>query len=571
MAGRFYDVNHSSSSLVSFTDIQKQQQPQSPLQQLSSCCPESSEQFQKLQIPPKTISHWFQHIILLRILKAVICIALYCIIVYFIAACILQISLLHPIQTTLDIVSLLFSFRSVLYALVFSIFGALNTALFAFFVLRFDSEERLSCRSLRAWIIYFGSLNIALAQVICLSVGSNSPDFSRFFIYFLAVAQAVVTFHEVFRVNHRLVFPVIEMRPYMQLNFVLAPAAKSVLDARLFRIIKWAGLFIIVCGLPIFGLSIFRNLLNISLCFSTSVLLLVHMFLHHIAVGLIKVFILQSFEFTMPPPHAILNPTPEDQRTLMDALESNGITKAFAFWDLRSLSAACHRRRQIIFSLSQPGGHPRKWNAVKLSCLRQIQFLNIQFENENDRIRSQTFASVTGPLLPPDGHRPAILCQTTWQKDGIRQRIIPKNLRKEDKDLFRGSILNKLPLFLDKLKGLICVSHRIVSFFDVYLGILAIESIAALICVSLNEDHFGVVQKDLREVVSVLLQFCNNLERYMRSAKEDREWQNKTCVPLLTSITMALNRIRFTFPDGSISKLLSPQEVSYFDKLTSID
>lgn len=40
------------------------------------------------------------------------------------------------------------------------------------------------------------------------------------------------------------------------------------------------------------------------------------------------------------------------------------------------------------------GGHPRNWNAVKLSCLRQIQYLSLQFENENDRIRSETFASV---------------------------------------------------------------------------------------------------------------------------------------------------------------------------------
>uniref|UniRef100_A0A0R3QI45 Uncharacterized protein n=1 Tax=Brugia timori TaxID=42155 RepID=A0A0R3QI45_9BILA len=137
-----------------------------------------------------------------------------------------------------------------------------------------------------------------------------------------------------------------------------------------------------------------RNLFGISLYFNALVLLLVHFFLHHIAIGLIKVFILQNYEFSMPPPHAVLNPTPEEQRTLMNALESNGIIKAFAFWDLRSLSAACHRRRQIIFSLSQPGGHPRNWRAIKLSCLRHIERLSLQFENENDRIRSETFASV---------------------------------------------------------------------------------------------------------------------------------------------------------------------------------
>nr|CDQ08470.1 Bm13575 [Brugia malayi] len=57
----------------------------------------------------------------------------------------------------------------------------------------------------------------------------------------------------------------------------------------------------------------------------------------------------------------------------------------------------------------------------------------------------------------------------------------------------------------------------------------------------------------------------------MRSVKKDKEWQNKTCSPLLTSITMALSRMRFTFPEGSISKLLSVQEATYFEKLTSFD
>ncbi|KAL3984974.1 Nucleoporin protein Ndc1-Nup family protein [Acanthocheilonema viteae] len=562
MAERLYDFHPSSQSLLSAAiNNQKQQQLSSP----------HSETVEHLhQISSESISQWFQHLIFLRILKALICFGLYCIPAYFLAVCILQISLLHPVQAALDCSSLLFSFRSILYSLLFAIFGAIHAALLAFFVLRFDNEDRLSCKSLRAWLIYFASLNTAFLHVICLSLGSNSPEFTRFFIYLLTVAQAVITFHELFRRNHRLVFPVIEMQPYMQFNFVLIPAAKSILDMKVSQILKWIALFVMACGLPLFGWSLFRNLFNISLYFSISVLLMVHSFLHHIAVGLIKVFVLQSYEFSMPPPHAVLNPTPEEQRTLMDALESNGIIKAFAFWDLRSLSAACYHRRKIIFSLSQPGGHPRNWNAIKFSCLRHIQHLSLQFENENDRIRSETFASVTAPLLPSsDSNRPVILGQIAWQKDGLRQRFLPKNLRKANKDSSHADLANKLSSFLNKF--LIHASHHIVSFFDVYIGILAIESVAALICVSLNEDRFGVVQKDLQEIISVFLQFSNNLERYMRSFKKDKEWQNKTCVPLLTSITMALNRMRFTFPESSLSKLLSAQQAFYFEKLTSFD
>ncbi|KAM3717852.1 Nucleoporin ndc-1 [Dirofilaria immitis] len=566
MAGRFHDFTPLSPSLASSTSIDNQKQ-----QQLSYS--ESSEQsHQKFQISANSISQWFQHIIFIRIIKAIICFGLYCIAMYFIAACILQISLLHPIQAVLDCSSLLFSLRSFMYALLFVIFGTIHAALLAFFVLRFDNEDRFSWKSPRSWLIYFGSLNTALLQIVCLSVGSNSFVYSSFFIYLLVVAQAVLTFYEVFRRSYRLVFPVIEMRPYMQFNFVLLPVTKSILDTKFSKILKWIALLVVICGLPLFGLALFRNLFNIPLYFNVSVLLMVHLILHHIAVGLIKIFVLQSYEFSMPPSHTILNPTPEEQRTLMDALESRGIIKAFAFWDLRFLSTACHRRRQIIFSLSQPGGHPRNWNSVRLSCLRHIQYLSQQFENENDRIRSETFATVTAPLLPSsNSSHPAILCQMAWQKDNIRQRLIPRNLRKENKDTLHTNLASKLPSFLDKFKFLIHINHHIVSFFDVYVGILAIESVSALICVSLSEDRFGVVQKDLHQIVSVLLHFCNNLERYMRSVKTDKEWQNKTCVPLLTSITMALNRMRFTFPEGSISKLLNAQEATYFEKLTSFD
>lgn len=50
------------------------------------------------------------------------------------------------------------------------------------------------------------------------------------------------------------------------------------------------------------------------------------------------------------------------------------------------------------------------------------------------------------------------------------------NLRKESKDPLHASLANKLPSFLEKFKFLIHDSNPIVSFFDVYVGILAIES-----------------------------------------------------------------------------------------------
>ncbi|VDN05433.1 unnamed protein product [Thelazia callipaeda] len=520
---------------------------------------------------PESISQWFRRIVFFRIMGACASFSIYCMVVYFIAVCVLQASLFHPIQAFIDCYLLLFSLRSSFYAVLFALLSATHTALFGLFVLRFNNEDRLSFRSVRSWLIYILSLNIALSQFGCLLIGSYAHEFSRFFFFMLIITQAAATFHEIFHTSYRLVFPVIEMRPSMQLSSILLPTTKDILYNKIPRIFKWTALHSLIFGLPIIGWSLFRSLFDISLYFNIFVLLSVYLVLHKVSIGLIKIFLLQTCEFTMPLPFTTLNPPSEVHGTLLAALELTGMIKAFAFWDLRTLSAACHHRRQIIFSLSQPGGHPRNWNAVQSSCHNQIKYLSSLFENENDRIRSEAFANVAAPLLPAsDGKRPAILFQTAWLKDNVRQRMLSKNLRKESSSS-TSWLKDYLPPFMDKLKLLMNSNRHVVSLFDVYIGILAIESLSALVCVSLNEDRFGVVQKDLRQIVSVFLHLCSNLERYMRSSKEDREWQNRACVPLHASITMALNRIRLTFSEGTISKLLSPQEAIYFKKVTSFD
>lgn len=60
--------------------------------------------------------------------------------------------------------------------------------------------------------------------------------------------------------------------------------------------------------------------------------------------------------------------------------------------------------------------------------------------------------------------------------DGLRQRFLSVNLRKDNKDSPYANTTNNLPSILAKFKYLIHINHRIVSFFDVYIAILAIES-----------------------------------------------------------------------------------------------
>ncbi|VDN22790.1 unnamed protein product [Gongylonema pulchrum] len=108
--------------------------------------------------------------------------------------------------------SLFTSLRTICYGVLFTIFGAVSTTVLGLFVLRFDTED-------------------------------------RFFIYLIFIAFAVSTFFSVFLTTHRLVFPVVEMRPYFQLDFIIIPAAKNLLEKRLPKILKWTVIIAVLCGI----------------------------------------------------------------------------------------------------------------------------------------------------------------------------------------------------------------------------------------------------------------------------------------------------------------------------------
>ena len=49
-----------------------------------------------------------------------------------------------------------------------------------------------------------------------------------------------------------------------------------------------------------------------------------------------------------------------------------------AFLDLAYLSGHSRQRRQEVYSLSQPGGHPHTWRALCSACLQQLEALAAQ-------------------------------------------------------------------------------------------------------------------------------------------------------------------------------------------------
>ena len=62
----------------------------------------------------------------------------------------------------------------------------------------------------------------------------------------------------------------------------------------------------------------------------------------------------------------------ESSEALIEAMkqEKSALLRHLAFLDLVRLSADSKQRREDLFKLSQPGGHPRNWDGVSSATLK---------------------------------------------------------------------------------------------------------------------------------------------------------------------------------------------------------
>lgn len=129
----------------------------------------------------------------------------------------------------------------------------------------------------------------------------------------------------------------LQAQPHMQFDYIVLPAAGDVWYKKLPKVLKWSAIyaaafgkfefskfresvnfhqnlllleyswisvFVVIyrlcynLGFPTFGLSLFRNLLGISIYFDVFVLLVIQLFLHQLATRLIKMLVLQVLFYT---------------------------------------------------------------------------------------------------------------------------------------------------------------------------------------------------------------------------------------------------------------------------------
>ncbi|KAH0948897.1 hypothetical protein HN011_006341 [Eciton burchellii] len=247
--------------------------------------------------------------------------------------------------------------------------------------------------------------------------------------------------------------------------------------------------------------------------------------------------------------------------TLIEVLSMDKvpIMQHLGYLDLITLAQKEKARRTILFTLSQPGGHPYNWNCIVQGCTNLLK----KFSTDLNAISIKP----QEPQLPC--YRTSILTtmgRPSQQKDYIynMRKLVPDvaptlaaveiitqetsyiglltRFIKQKRDAFIAYLLSK-PLINyifgeqdeNKIRYILLNSQPV---------IWAAEAISSLSVFSLTEDHHGIVQKDIPIIINALLSVKQALDKHQRSAILTRRLQteDKLIKEIFTSLRSAIKR-----------------------------
>ncbi|XP_043269882.1 nucleoporin NDC1 [Venturia canescens] len=233
------------------------------------------------------------------------------------------------------------------------------------------------------------------------------------------------------------------------------------------------------------------------------------------------------------------------------AMDKIPIMQHLGYLDLVTLAQKDKTRRARLFDLSQPGGHPYNWNSVVEKCLDLLK----KFAAEVDGVSSakqeenhcafkptiedqeKTYTYHMRNLI--DVNSTSLKVDTETAKP--HSSIVVEYL-KSKRDLFVSYLLSKPLIFYffgkqsdSKIRHVLTNGQTVVW---------AADAISSLAVISLKEDPYGIVQKDLPAIVENLFALKQALDKVQKTNILMRKPQNddKTIRIILASLRMAVKR-----------------------------
>lgn len=395
--------------------------------------------------------------------------------------------------------------------------------------------------------------------------------------FFLVKSNILPSFYEAFRssIRHLLYFYAIYIifgclpRDWLETNLQLERS-----------ISQWESVY------SLFDLSFFWYMWMSASC--------LHHF-WHFALFLMKMYTTEVYEFPMEA--ALI----EQEDGCLDKIlsASSPFVKYQAFHDLQDLSEHSKRRRGWIYSLSQPGGHPHRWNRVCTECLELIDSLTnclLAHHNEltNGKLQERYSTADQGNTHSSNGSTNSGTFTTSFQQTVLhtpRSPVLysPSDLpmkieetgvyNYENDTVFSSAYTNtQYPAFRDQLRRrpihsaetsavvtrpageaptvivrpgrLARLKHlRVVKYLleplpdsssrdlfqDCQLHIWAVEALSSLVVSSLREDTYGVVQQTLPNVLVSLMSLSNAIEKHMKFLSNSKDIRQRSDLLALKS------------------------------------
>ncbi|GAB6026622.1 Nucleoporin NDC1 [Chamberlinius hualienensis] len=397
------------------------------------------------------------------------------------------------------------------------------------------------------------------------------------------------------------VSPIIQQRKFVRVKNSFAHGVKLSLSVILRRL-KWFLFIYAVLGsslctwiislmhLDASGNSVwnrFLNLLSVKLWWYTLVTGVAVYFMFHFLAAVYNIF--QTEKITFPVSSVMES---ESVHTLTSAITCKDcpIVKLLGFMDLRVLTSQFPRRRQEIYRISSPGSHPIYWNVIATESLNLMTSLTKSLKTRFDT----DYAAMMNEQLTVDGRIEHIYGNIP-SKIYHDSPFSVKKFREHPKDVITSnfqpiatsfvpitttvtsSIHNNIDEWRKKFVKLPVVAYWINEqpfdaankiFADSQLYILIIESLTFLIIHSVNEDKYGVVQKDLPDIIAAMIDLQKAINHAFKNelGSSRRHHLNPKVTSLQISLKMSLYRIVTIFEDYLSALGLSSENLLYLTR-----
>ncbi|CAB3398282.1 unnamed protein product [Caenorhabditis bovis] len=487
------------------------------------------------------ILQWFSEEISTRKRKAAGVCAIFAIITYIATVSMLILSLWAPFSSLQEATTWFFSPYNWTFILLHASITFVVSLTVISYLCKIDQSPRIPLTDWTVWLIVgFEAVAriIAIFSIFYVSRSRFLEGFSPVVIGFgTFISSALVCFKNDFNLTF--------MSVYVNSVKTLIDLLKSTNYSNLVEIcgidaaIAYTSSlsFLIIFG-PIFsGFHSWWLLVNIPFHFSLAVLYFSHQFYYKTFMKIVNQVVMKPFKFSFPPPYAIHSPTPEQIRTITNILEvEDPFLKIFAFYDLREIAWSDQERRRFVFSLSQPGGHARNWKSVSSACVHILDDMCSKMTSSSAKLVGYSWGDHNDEdempkeaIMMPRKMREMNYAGAHRSMHAIRAMNTQNN-----------SIINK---YLGKL---FTQPKLIVSRYEAQITSYAAEAVYMLAITSLCEDRFGVVQKDLKDLITLLCKLIASIDTYQRARASVAD---KTDITYLKIVLISLQ--------GSLQRVIS--------------